>query len=88
MLERRRLLTNDTERLMLLFVEPEGWDCWLLPNEAVELRAEVESPADDFEFQDNPEGFTVWPSLGMGVISAWWGSREVEIGHQRPAGWL
>ena len=81
------MVTNETERPTLLFVEPEGWDCWLLPGEVVELRAEVESSADDFEFQDTPEGITVWPSLGMGVISIRQDGREVEIGHRRPAGW-
>ncbi|MBI1322849.1 hypothetical protein GC170_06655 [bacterium] len=86
-MERQRVVTNVTGRLMLLFVEMEGWDCWLLPNEAVELRAEVDSPADDFELQDTPEGITVWPSRGMGVITVWQGDREVEIGHRRPDGW-
>ncbi len=87
MSECRRLVTNDTERLLLLFVEPEGWDCWLLPNQTVELRAEVESPAADFEFMEIPEGITIWPSLGMGVITVWQGESEVEIGHRRPADW-
>lgn len=86
-MERRRVVTNDTGRLMLLFVEVEGWDCWLRPGEAVELRAEVASPAAEFVFTDNPDGVTVWPHREMGVISVWQGGQEVEIGHQRPAGW-
>jgi hypothetical protein len=87
-MERRHLVTNGSVRLMLLFVEPEGRDCWLRPGEAVELRAEVESPTADFEFTDNPDGITVWPDREMGVITVWQGDQEVETGYQRPVGRL
>lgn len=86
-MERRQELTNDTGRLRLLFVEVEGWDCWLKPCEAVELCAEVTSPTDQFVFTDNPDGVTVWPGGEMGIITVWQGGGEVEIGHQRPADW-
>jgi hypothetical protein len=86
-MERRRLVTNETGRLMLLVMEMEGWDCWLRPGESVEIRAEVRSPAADFVLAEEPDGVTVWPDLDMGVIKVWQGDREVEIGHQRPAGW-
>ncbi len=86
MMHRHRPLTNDTDRLILLFVEPEGWDCWILPSEIVELRAEVESPTEDFEFEHNPHGITVWPSWGMGRITVWQGRREGLGRHERPAG--
>ena len=83
-MERRRLVSNDTDRLMLVFVELEGWDCWLRPGESIELQAEVESADADFEFTDNPDGITVWPSLGMWRITAWQGDREIACGYQRP----
>lgn len=86
-MERRRLVTNDTDRLMLLFIEPEGWDCWLRPGEAAELRAAAESLTDDFMLTDNSDGITAWPSQGMGLISVWQDGRQVECGHQRPVGW-
>jgi hypothetical protein len=85
--ERRRTVTNDTDRLMLVFVEPEGWDCWLRPGESAELRAKVESPTNDFDITDNDDGITAWPSPGMGTISLWQGNSEIQCGYQRPAGW-
>jgi hypothetical protein len=72
---------------MLIFVEPEGWDCWLSPNESAELRADAESPESNFEVGGIPGGIVVWPSVGMGVIGVWSGSRELECGYGRPAGW-
>jgi hypothetical protein len=84
--EKRQVVTNTTDRLMLVFTEPEAQDCWLRPGEAVEVRAEVASPADDFELEETPRGVTVWPSRGMGYISTWAGGVELSRGHQRPAG--
>jgi hypothetical protein len=86
-MEKRRILTNTTDRLMLVFTEPVAQDYWLWPGESVEVRAEVTSPADDFELEDTRDGVTVWPSLGMGYISTWAGGVELPCGHQRPAGW-
>jgi len=86
-MEKRRVLTNVTDRLMLVFTEPEAQDYWLQPGESIELRAAVESPDDGFEFEDNHDGVTVWPSIGMGYISTWAGGEQLTCGHQRPAGW-
>jgi hypothetical protein len=86
-MDKRRVLTNTTDRLMLVFTEPEAQDYWLRPGESVEVRAEVASPGDDFELEDTPYGVTVWPSRGMGYISTWAGGVELVCGHQRLAGW-
>ena len=86
-MEKRRVVTNTTERLMLVFTEPEAQDYWLRPGESVEVRAEVSSPADDFELKMTPEGVTVWPSNGMGYISVWSVTELLACGHQRPDGW-
>jgi hypothetical protein len=72
---------------MLVFVEPEGWDCWLRPGESAELRAVIHSPTADFEIVDNPDGITVWQSNDMETVSVWQENREVQIGYQRPARW-
>jgi len=88
MMECRRPIRNETDRLMLVFVEMEGWDCWLRPGESAELRAEIDASTDDYELTDNPEGITAWPSRGMGIISVWQGDRQLECGHQRPIGWI
>jgi hypothetical protein len=85
--ELRKAVTNDTDRLMLVFIEPEGWDCWLRPGESAEVRAGAVSPADSFVFEEHGEGVTVWPSDGMGVISVYQNGCPLECGHQRPDGW-
>lgn len=85
-MEKRRFVTNTGDRLMLVFTEPQAQDYWLQPGESVEVRAEVESEADDFELEDTARGVTVWPSRGMGYISTWAGDVELSCGHQRPAG--
>jgi len=87
-MEKRRVVTNSTDRLMLVFTEPEAQDYWLQPGESVELRAEVESETDDFEFEENDEGLTVWPSTGMGYIATFSeNGRLLRCGYQRPEGW-
>jgi hypothetical protein len=72
---------------MLLFIEMEGWDCWLRPGESVELRAEVESVADDFDLVEIQHGTQVYPSPGMGMITVHQGDRDLECAHQRPSWW-
>jgi hypothetical protein len=85
-MEKRRLVTNDRKSMLLIFTEPEAQDFWLRPGESLELSAEVDSPSDDFEFQEVENGYQVYPSDGMGYISAWIGGRELAVGHQRPNG--
>jgi hypothetical protein len=86
-MERRKVVSNTTDRLMLVFTEPEAQDYWLHPGESVELRAKVESSYDDFQLEDNGEGMTIWPSSGMSYISVHAGDRELCCGYQRPYGW-
>lgn len=86
-MERTRIITNTSKRLMLVFVELEGWDYWLRPGESLEIRALIDSPDADFEIVDNDNGITVYPSLDMGSISVWQSDRIIDGGYQRPAGW-
>lgn len=83
----RLKITNSGDRAMLVFTEMEAQDYWLLPGESVEVRAEVESSDEVFELEVNPDGVTVFPSVGMGYISTWSEGRLLECGHQRPSGW-
>jgi hypothetical protein len=83
----KKTIANNSDRLMLLFIEIEGWDCWLQPGEAVELRASVESSDDYFDIKETQDGMTIYPSQGMGMITVHQGYEELECGHQRPAGW-
>ena len=80
-------VTNDTDRLMLVFTEPEAQDYWLQPGETVELRAEVDADTADFEIEETDEGITVFPSSGMGYIATFSDNAELICGHQRPDDW-
>ena len=87
LVERLQTLRNKTDRLLLVFTEPEAQDFWLQPGESVEVRASVESLGGNFELDSTREGITVWPSAGMGYISVWADNTQLEVGHQRPTGW-
>lgn len=84
-MEKRQVVTNATDRMMLLFTEPEAQAYWLQPGESIELRADVASTTDDFKLIYNKDECTVWPSNGMGYISVWSGGTQLLCGHQRPA---
>jgi hypothetical protein len=82
---KRRLVTNTSDRLMLIFIEPEGQDYWLRPNEVAEIRAEIKGPDNDFVLRQNEDGLTVWPSPGMGIVTIWAQDVELQCGYQRPS---
>lgn len=86
-MQKRKAITNTSDRLMLVFTELEAQDYWLRPGESLEVRADVESEDDDFEIEETAEGITVWPSLGMGYIATFQDGVELECGHQRPDEW-
>jgi len=78
-------ITNRTELPRPVYVEPEGADYWMLPEQTFELRAEdVVDPSAQFEIWDNGDCLQVWPSNGMGFISVFAEEQELECGHQRP----
>jgi hypothetical protein len=77
-------ITNRTDDLRLLLVEPQALDFWMGPDETFELCAETDDPDARFEVWDTDEGMTVFASAGMGVISVFCGDRELVCGHQRP----
>ena len=83
----RRTFTNTTGHTVLVFVEPEGWDCWLLPGESVEAVAEARSPGAGFDVEANEWGVTVWPRLDTGMIELWQEDEPVAVGYQRAAWW-
>ena len=85
---RRRIITNDTPRLMLVLTEILGEDYWLQPGESLEVRAGVESLSADFELQETSKGITVWPGSDMdGIITVWQDDELLACGHQLPEGW-
>ncbi len=72
---------------MVMYIEPECRDFWLLPGETFELCAEVASEGDDFEIESHEHGVTVWPSVNMGDVSVLASGKELECGHQQPLNW-
>ena len=83
-LVRRAIIRNARPMPMGIFVEPDGLDYWLMPDEEFEIRAEVSSPGDQFELVLHEDGVAVWPSLGMGDITVHKGDRRLRWSHQRP----
>ncbi len=83
-MKRTMLITNRTGSPRAIYVEPEGADYWMLPEQAFELQADVEDDAARFEVWDNGDSLQVWPSPSMGYISVIAEGRELECGHQRP----
>lgn len=78
-------IQNGTEFPRPIYVEPEGADYWMLPDQTFELHSEdvVDSNAQ-FEICDNGDSLQVWPSNGMGPITVFSEGRELQCGHQRP----
>jgi hypothetical protein len=84
-MKRTMSISNRTELPRPVYVEPEGADYWMLPEQTFELRAEdVVDPSAQFEIWDNGDCLQVWPSNGMGSISVFAEGQELECGYQRP----
>jgi nucleoside-diphosphate-sugar epimerase len=86
-LERRRTITNSSDELMLLMIEPCAWDYWLMPGETLELRAPVHSLNADFQITHDHRKIEVWPSEGMIDISVYKDNLLLALGYQRPHNW-
>ncbi len=84
----RHTLVNNSDKPFCLFVEPEGWDCWLLPGETVEIRCNSITPTAQFEFSNHEDGISVYPSNDMeGLVAVYSGDTELECAHNRPPNW-
>jgi hypothetical protein len=77
-------ITNRTKKPRSLQVEPEGADFWVLPEQTFELRADTTTDDAHFELLESEDGLQIYPSDGMGSISVFHESQELECGHQRP----
>ena len=80
-------LANGSKSPLMVQIEPEGADFWLLPDEEFVLRAEAKNADGRFELQHCDAYITVYPSAGVGYISVFQKEAEVECGHQRPPNW-
>jgi hypothetical protein len=83
-MKRTLSVTNRRAVPRAVYVEPEGADYWLLPEQTFVLRAEVTGESGEFELWDDEDGLSVFPSVGMGTISVYANEQELECGHQRP----
>jgi hypothetical protein len=80
-------IANKSQEKMLVFVEPEAMDYWVVPDEEIELVAERKGEKGRFEIQYTEEGLTVLPSKDCGIIFAFKHGKQLETGYQRPADW-
>jgi len=78
-------LANRSKNPLMVQIEPEGADFWLLPNQEFEVRADSETHDGHFEVQHCDGYVAVYPSRSVGCISVFQNGAEVECGHQRPA---
>ncbi len=69
MLTIRLTLANSSKERLMVQIEPEGADFWLLPNEEFNLRAEAESEDGRFEVQHCDGYIAVYPLAGVRYIS-------------------
>ena len=77
-------ITNRSKVPRPVYVEPEGTDFWMLPEQTFRLRAEVTEVDAQFELWDNGGSLQVFPSRGMSYISVVCDGQELECAHQRP----
>ena len=64
-MKRTMSITNRTGLPRPIYVEPEGADYWMLPEQTFQLRADVNDPCAQFEILDNGDSLQVWPSNDM-----------------------
>ena len=77
-------LANGAKHPLMVQIEPEGADFWLLPNQEFVLRAEAKKEGGHFEVRHHEGYIAVYPSAEVGHISVFQNEVELECGHQRP----
>ena len=86
-MERRQKIDNRSDKLLMVFTEPEAQDFWLKPDDEFEIRAPITDLDAMFEIALYEDGITVYPSDAMGYVSVWHHGKELSCGFQRPEGW-
>lgn len=74
-------ITNRSKQFRPLYIEPEGADFWMAPEQTVELQAAVTANDACFELWDGGEGVQVFPSQHMGFLSVFCNGQELECGY-------
>jgi hypothetical protein len=80
----RLTLINRAKAPLMIQIEPEGADFWLLADEEFELRADAKAEDGRFEVAHHPEYVAVYPSRDVGYVSVFQNGVELECGHNRP----
>ena len=62
-------LENNSKRPLMVQIEPEGADYWLLPKQEFELQAESDADQGHFEVRHCDGYIAVYPSRDVGYIS-------------------
>jgi len=78
-------LANRSKVPLMIQIEPEGADYWLLPDEEFNLQAEAKKSDGKLEVEHCDGYIAVYPSRDVGYISVFQGGAEVECGHKRPS---
>lgn len=77
-------VTNETDTLLCLMVEPWGTDHWMKPHEAFTVVASGEESESPFSIVSHGDGINVWVNIGGEWCVVDREGRDVPCGHQRP----
>jgi hypothetical protein len=81
-------LTNETGKMLGVWVEPWGLDYWMKPEDQFTVSTEIQSgtPADEapFEVVLHDQGISVFVNVGFTADVHDQSGDQVECGHQRP----
>ncbi|WUD72271.1 hypothetical protein OG937_11570 [Streptomyces sp. NBC_00510] len=82
-------VSNETESMLSLWVEPSGTDHWMRPSEQFTVVTELEPEESPFNVAVHAQGITVWVNSANSSEVVDKDGVVVPCGHQRPAdpGW-
>lgn len=77
-------VSNETESVLCLWVEPWGTDYWMRPGEELTVVTEAPSEESPFNIVVHGQGITVWVNSGNDAEVFDKGGNLLLCGHQRP----
>ncbi|MDX3694639.1 hypothetical protein PV726_30760 [Streptomyces europaeiscabiei] len=82
-------VSNETESMLCLWVEPWGTDHWMRPGEKLSVVTESDPEESPFNVVVHAQGITVWVNSANDAEVVDKNGGLVPCGHQRPAdlGW-
>ncbi len=78
-------VSNETERMLCLWVEPWGTDHWMRPGEEFTVVTEAPNEESPFNVVVHGQGITVWVNSGNDAEVFDKDGKLVPCGHQRPS---